>query len=154
MSFAELVQSRLAGPLGLDGLYLPATAEQLRPGALLGRSRRGKPREPWTGEALAPAGGIRSSIQDMTRLAVALLDDSAPGIDALDPVAPFGGGTRIGAGWVITEVGNRSITWHNGGSGGFRSWLGLDRTAGTGVVILSATPASVDRHGFALLAEQ
>lgn len=154
VSFAELVQSRLAGPLGLDGLYLPATAGQLRPCALLGRSRRGKPREPWTGEALAPAGGIRASIQDMTRLAVALLDDSAPGIGALDPVAPFGGGTRIGAGWVITEVGNRSITWHNGGSGGFRSWLGLDRTAGTGVVILSATPASVDRHGFALLAEQ
>lgn len=154
LSFAELVQSRLAGPLGLDGLYLPATVEQLRPSALLGRSSRGKPREPWTGEALGPAGGIRASIQDMARLAVALLDGSAPGIAALDPVAPFGGGTRIGAGWIITEVDGRSITWHNGGSGGFRSWLGLDRAAGAGAVILSATSASVDRHGFALLAEQ
>ena len=153
MTFADLVQSRLARPLGLDGLYLPVTVEQLRPGALIGRSRSGKPREPWTGEAVGPAGGVRACIQDMARLAVALLDDSAPGISALHPVAPFGGGTRIGAGWVITEVDGRSITWHNGGSGGFRSWLGLDRKVGAGVVILSATSASVDRHGFALLTE-
>ena len=42
---------------------------------------------------------------------------------------------------------------HNGGTGGFRSWLGLDRATGTGLVLLSATAASVDRQGFALLAE-
>ena len=89
----------------------------------------------------------------MATLAAALLDGSAPGSAALDPVAPFGRGARIGAGWVTTEVNDREITWHNGGSGGFRSWLGLDRAAGTGVVILSATSASVDRHGFALLAD-
>ena len=46
MPFADLVQSRLAVPLGLSGLYAPATVDQLRPGALTGRSRRGKPREP------------------------------------------------------------------------------------------------------------
>lgn len=151
MSFVELVQDRLAEPLGLDSLYVPATPEQLRPDALIGGSKRGKPREPWTGEALGPAGGLRATITDMTRLARALLDGSAPGIGALDPVAPFGGGTRIGAGWVTTQLKDRSITWHNGGSGGFRSWLGIDRAAGTGVVILTATFASVDRHGFALL---
>lgn len=153
LRFAELVRSRLAVPLGLDGLQLPTTADELRPRALVGRSRRGRSREPWTGEALGPAGGIRASIQDMARLAAALLDGSAPGIGALEPVAPFGGGTRIGAGWVVTKIDGRAITWHNGGSGGFRSWLGLDRTAGTGVVVLSATSSSVDRHGFALLAE-
>ena len=36
---------------------------------------------------LAPAGGIRASITDMARLAQALLDGSAPGLAALDPVA-------------------------------------------------------------------
>lgn len=153
MTFAELVQARIAGPLGLDGVYVPATPAGLRPDVLIGKSKRGRPREPWTGEALGPAGGIRASVQDMARLASALLDGTAPGLAALDPVAPFGGGTRIGAGWITTTIGGRSITWHNGGSGGFRSWLGIDRTAGTGAVILSATSASVDRHGFALLAE-
>lgn len=153
MKFAELVQARLAGPLELEGLYLPTSVEELRRGALIGRSRRGEPRAPWTGEAVGPAGGIRASILDMARLAVALLDGSAPGIAALDPVALFRGGSHIGAGWITTEVDGHAITWHNGGTGGFRSWLGLDRAAGTGAIILSATAASVDRGGFTLLAE-
>ncbi len=154
MHFADLVRDRLARPLGLEGVYVPATTDQLRPGALTGTSVRGRPRQPWTGEALGPAGGIRARIGDMARLAAALLGGSAPGTAALDPVASLGMGTRIGAGWITTPVDGRAITWHNGGSGGFRSWFGLDRTAGTGAVILTATAASVDRPGLALLAEQ
>lgn len=150
-TFAELVHDRVADPLELGDFYVPATPDELRSNALTGRSRRGAPRQPWTGEALGPAGGIRASIGDMAHLAAALLDGSAPGVTALDPIAPFGSDAHIGAGWVTIEADGRTITWHNGGSGGFRSWLGLDRAAGTGVVILSATSASVDRHGFALL---
>ncbi|GAA2426375.1 hypothetical protein GCM10010191_43630 [Actinomadura vinacea] len=153
MPYADLVHERIAGPLGLDRFYLPATADEVRPTALVGRSRRGRRREPWTGEAIGPAGGIRASISDMARLVTALLDGSVPGMPALDPVAPFGRGARIGAGWITIDVRGRPITWHNGGTGGFRSWVGLDRDNGTGAVILSATSASVDRHGFSLLTE-
>jgi CubicO group peptidase (beta-lactamase class C family) len=152
-SYAQLVHQRIVGPLRLDHFYLPATADQLGPSALIGRSRRGRPRQPWTGEAIGPAGGIRASIQDMARLLAALLDGSAPGITALDPVAPFGKGARIGAGWITIAVKGRQIVWHNGGTGGFRSWAGLDRDTGTGAVILSATSASVDRCGLSLLTE-
>ena len=45
----------------------------------------------------------------------------------------------------------RDITWHNGQTGGFASWWGLDRAAGTAVVILSGASPSVDRQGFELL---
>jgi CubicO group peptidase (beta-lactamase class C family) len=154
MTFADLVHERLARPLGLECMYVPATIGELRPGALTGTTVRGRPRQPWTGEALGPAGGIRARIGDLARLAAALLDGSAPGAAALDPVASLGSGARIGAGWITTPVDGRPLTWHNGGSGGFRSWFGLDRTAGTGAVILTATAASVDRPGFTLLAEQ
>ncbi|GAA2723230.1 serine hydrolase domain-containing protein [Cellulomonas aerilata] len=153
MTYAELVRARLADPLGLDSVHVPATPAELGPGALVGRSRRGSAREPWTGEAIGPAGGIRASVQDMARLTVALLDGSAPGLTALDGVAPFGRGAVVGAGWVTVDVARRPITWHNGGTGGFRSWIGLDRVAGTGVVVLSATSLAVDRAGFALLTE-
>ncbi|MFI1676287.1 serine hydrolase domain-containing protein [Streptomyces sp. NPDC020607] len=153
-TYPELVQQRIASPLQLDCFYIPKTADELRPGALNGRSRRGRPRQPWTGEALGPAGGIRASITSMARLTAAILDGSAPGIAALDPVAPLGAGARIGAAWITVQVKGRPITWHNGGTGGFRSWLGLDRSTGTGVVILSATAASVDRQGFTLLTER
>lgn len=154
MSFRDLVGNRLSVPLGLGSVYAPAAPAELGPRAVSGQSRWGRAVEPWTGGALAPAGGIRASITDMARLAQALLDGSAPGLAALDPVANFAGpAARIGAAWMTLEVKGRAVTWHNGGTGGFRSWFGLDREAGTAVVVLSATAASVDRQGFRLLQE-
>lgn len=154
VGYPELVRQRLVGPLGLSSLYAPATVEELRSTALPGRSRRGTPRAPWTGAAIAPAGGLRASINDMARLTQALLDGTAPGLAALDPVSPFSGrGVSIGAAWITLTHRNHQITWHNGGTGGFRSWIGLDRQEGAGVVLLSATSATVDPHGFKMLSE-
>lgn len=153
-TYRELLDARVARPLGMASLYAPTSAEELRPGALRGTSRSGRTQDAWTGEALAPAGGIRASIEDMGRFALALLDGSAPGTAALDPVRTFAGpGVRIGAAWITVERRGRPVTWHNGATGGFRSWLGVDRAAGTGVVLLSATARSVDRAGMALLDE-
>ncbi|WP_167138856.1 serine hydrolase domain-containing protein [Diaminobutyricimonas sp. TR449] len=150
-TYAELVRERIARPLGLSSVNVPVAPEQLRPQALTGRNAKGRPREPWTGEAIGPAGGIRASITDMASLTTALLDGTAPGLPALDPVAPLGITGRIGAAWITTKVAGREVTWHNGRSGGFASWLGLDRDASTGVVLLTATSASVDNAGMALL---
>ena len=154
LGYADLVRDRLTVPLGMSGTYAPATPARLRPTALSGRGRTGRPRAPWTGEALAPAGGLRAPITDLARLAGALLDGTAPGLAALDPVEELAGpAVRIGAAWITVEPRGREITWHNGGTGGFCSWLGLDRRAGTAVALLSATARSVDRHGFDLLTE-
>ncbi|GIF16252.1 CubicO group peptidase (beta-lactamase class C family) [Actinoplanes teichomyceticus] len=153
-SYPALVRERVADPLGLDVFYVPATPAQLRPDALTGTTGFGRHRQPWTGEAVGPAGGIRASIQAMARLAAAMLDGSAPGLSALDPVARFAGSAvRIGAGWIALERDGHTVTWHNGGTGGFRAWLGLDRAAGAGAVVLTATSRGVDRSGFRLLAE-
>lgn len=152
--YPELVRRRLVEPLGLSTLYAPSTVEELRTTALTGRSRRGRPQAPWTGAALAPAGGLRASITDMARLTQALLDGTAPGTAALDPVAPFSGrGVTIGAAWITLTHHDHQITWHNGGTGGFRSWIGLDRQETKGVVLLSATSTSVDPQGFRMLDE-
>jgi CubicO group peptidase (beta-lactamase class C family) len=154
MSYAQLVRRRIADTIGLTTFYVPGSPDELRPSALLGRSWLGRARQPWTGEAIGPAGGIRASIEDMARLVQSLLNGTAPGIAALEPVDTLAWrGVRIGAAWITVEIRGRPITWHNGGTGGFRSWLGLDRDAGTGAVVLSATSASVDRAGFRLLAE-
>jgi len=154
LDYTQLVHRRLVEPLGLSSLYAPTTAEELRPISLAGRSRRGSTRAPWTGAAIAPAGGLRASIIDMACLTEALLDGTAPGIAALDPVARFsGGGIMIGAAWITLTHQNHKVTWHNGGTGGFRSWIGLDREHRRGVVLLSATSAPVDPHGFRMLAD-
>jgi CubicO group peptidase (beta-lactamase class C family) len=152
-TYAELVATRIAQPLGLTGLYVPASSRELRPNSLTGSTRRGTPRPPWTGAALGPAGGVRATIRDLGRFADALLTGTAPGIRALDPLEPFGKGAKIGAAWITVDHQGQPVTWHNGGTGGFRSWLGLDRRAGSAVAILTASSVPVDRHGFELLAQ-
>lgn len=154
-TYAELVEARIATPLGLRSWYVPAAPAELRPRAVAGTSRRGKPAEAWTGEALGPAGGIRSTLGDLAAFARALLDGSAPGVAALEPTASFAGpAVRIGDAWLTSSVRDRQVTWHNGGTGGWRSWVGLDRAAGRAAVVLLGTTRSVDRLGMDLVLER
>ena len=48
---------------------------------------------------------------------------------------------------MTLEAKGRTVTWHNGATGGFSSWLGLDRETGTAAILLSATTGSLDHHG-------
>lgn len=145
-----LVAERVSGPLGLDSFSIPTSADDLGEHAVQGRDATGRRQQAWTGLADAPAGAIRADIHDMTELARALLAREAPGVAALDPVADFDE-HRIGAGWITSEHEGMTYTWHNGGTGGFRTWVGLDRGSGTAVVVLAATSASVDEVGLELL---
>lgn len=152
-SFAGLMHDRIAVPLGLTSWYVPATPAELSPRAVAGTTRRGRSAAPWTGEGLGPAGGIRSTVTDLGAFAAALLDGSAPGVAALEPTASFAGpAVRIGEAWLTTTVRGRTITWHNGGTGGWRSFVGVDRDAGRAAVVVRATTRSVDRVGMDLLA--
>jgi hypothetical protein len=76
-----------------------------------------------------------------------MCEGTAPGIGALDPVADAPGDSRIGAAWMTTVFKDCPLTWHNGQTGGFSSWLGVDREAGAGFAIVTATADSVDRAG-------
>lgn len=152
-SYADLVATRIAKPLGLTDTYVPVSADELRPGAVAPRNRRGAVVEPWANEAVAPAGGVRSSAADLAVLLRAMLDRSVAGADALEPVATFSGRLGIGAGWLTGPLLRRTVTWHNGGTGGFRSFVGIDREHGAGVALVSATTRSVDGAAARLLAE-
>jgi CubicO group peptidase (beta-lactamase class C family) len=147
-SYAQLLRDVL-GP----GFSTPASRQDLGPADLTGSDRLGRPMHAWVGEAVAPAGGVRATIGTMRGFLQALLDGTPPGMSALDPVVDFAPRVGIGAGWITLEHHGRTITWHNGSTGGFSSWIGLDRAAGTGVVVLAAVHRSVDRQGFRLLEE-
>ena len=135
------------------GFSTPARAEDLGPADLTGFSRFGRPLAAWVGEGLAPAGGVRATIGTMRGFVRSVLAGTARGLAALEPVSQFTPRVGIGAGWITLEFRGRAITWHNGSTGGFCSWIGLDREAGVGVVVLAARHGSVDRQGFRLLTE-
>lgn len=148
LGYPELLEARLAAPLGLASVHVPDTRGSLQPGAMTGTTRRGRPRSPWVGEGIGPAGAVRATVHDAARLVAALLDDSAPGLAALRPRAAFQGSARIGSAWITSDLGRagRAVTWHNGGTGGFRSFVGLDRDRGRGIVVVSPRGVAPDRH--------
>ncbi len=135
------------------GFSTPARAEELGPDDLTGFSRFGRPLAAWVGEGLAPAGGVRATIGTMRGFLRSVLDGTAQGLSALEPVSQFTPRVGIGAGWITLKFRGRTITWHNGRTGGFSSWIGLDREAGVGAVVLAAGHGPVDRQGFRVLTE-
>lgn len=101
-----------------------------------------------------PAGGIRSTIADMALYLKANMADATPAI-ALSHNHTFGeGGEAIGLGWFmpVTRSGD-TLVWHNGGTGGFSSYLGYLKDKKVGVVVLvnASSQGGPDRIGMAVL---
>lgn len=150
MSYPDLMHTRLFAPLGMTETAIEST-RPLVPG---GRSASGLNVQPWVADGDAPAGAAVSTVQDLAILATAILDGTAPGWDALQATAPTGrSDTSIGTFWHITRMQTgRTITWHNGQTGGYTSYLGLDQEHHRAVIVLSDVAKDVMGVGIGLLA--
>ncbi len=58
---------------------------------------------------------------------------------------------KIGLGWHIRDNEKTQIIWHNGGTGGYRTFCGFIKDKKTGVIILSNMNISADDIGFHIL---
>ena len=154
-TYAALVRRRITKPLGLADTRIHLTDEQTRRVAQ-GHTRAGAPAPPWHFEVLAGAGALRSTAADMLaylrahRRALRTPTDATPLQRAMrratTPHASTGReGTRIGYGWHQSTRDGHAVLWHSGGTGGFRSFVGLDRTTGRGVVVLVSAAVSSAR---------
>ncbi|HEX6587867.1 MAG TPA: serine hydrolase [Longimicrobiales bacterium] len=151
-SWAALVESRITGPLGMTETFVDVPVE-LSDRMSRGHAPSGDEVAPWTFDALAGAGALRSSAADMISYLAAQLD---PPVDSLgvairltqEPRAEFGTNRRIGLGWMIRDNSDgRSVWWHNGGTGGFASLAAFDPARGVAVVVLSNGGVPVDDIG-------
>jgi CubicO group peptidase (beta-lactamase class C family) len=136
--YGRLMRKRILDPLGLAATSV-GNRENMAPG---GWSARGLRRPPWSMGGFAPSGGVISTIADMARLAVALLECSAPGMESLTPIEDVA--TEVswrssGMFWNIDSAPrtDRKITWHNGRTGGYSSFIGLARHSGRAAIVLS-----------------
>jgi CubicO group peptidase (beta-lactamase class C family) len=149
--YATLLGERISRPLGLDGTTVPVLRENLPDRAPTGFSATGRPVGPWTLGSYAPAGGIRSTATDLEHYVRALLDGSAPGIDALEPRMSDGTGGQIGYAWFTESSHGTEITWHNGMTAGFASMVVLDRATHKAVIMLSNTAVGVEKLAIDIL---
>jgi CubicO group peptidase (beta-lactamase class C family) len=153
--YRDLVRERILVPAGLTEAIIPYAESELTERDLRGETAGGRDSAPWLGEALAPAGGLRADIDQMATFTQRLLTGTVPGMDALTPKVTDDE-AKTGWAWITmrSPASDRPVTWHNGGTGGFTSYLGIDPERQVGVVLLSARGESVDhvtQAGFQLL---
>lgn len=135
-AWPDLVASRLLEPHGLGETRIPTTTATLGAGAPRGRVASGQRAAAWVMDGMAPCGGVRSTVADLARWVASMIDGSNPAADALDPVADAGQGTQVAINWFLTPVGEDTIVWHNGATGGFHSFCGHVHGTGRGIVLL------------------
>lgn len=152
--YATLLTRRLFDPLGLTSTYAPIIPAGLRADDPHGHTQPGLRAAPWTMGGSAPAGGIRSTATDLATYLEAVADGSAPGAAAATEVLFEGeDGERTSMNWFHEDFAGDGtpITWHNGMTGGFASFVGFDPADGRGVIVLSDTARSVDELGVGVL---
>jgi serine-type D-Ala-D-Ala carboxypeptidase/endopeptidase len=154
--YEALLLERVTRSLGMKD-----TAITLGPGLLkrlaAGHAATGYAAGNWDIPTLAGAGAIRSTAADMlTFLAAQLAAPDGPLGPAmadthLARATADRPGMETGLAWVIRTSGDARVLWHNGGTGGYHSFVGFNPKRHTAVVVLHNSAMSIDDIGFHLL---
>lgn len=157
-SYEALVKERVLAPLGMSQSGITLTPSMKRHMAQ-GFNAYGSPVPLWDIPTLAGAGALRSSANDMLEFLAANLDSASVPLGAAMAMAHaprkvIGPNNSIGLAWNRVELFGTPVTWHNGGTGGFRTFIGMDLEHHRGVIVLSNSTISPDDIGFHLLVPQ
>jgi CubicO group peptidase (beta-lactamase class C family) len=148
--YESLIRVRVTEPLNMPdtGITISSSMQQRM---ATGHNGLLAPVANWDLPTLAGAGALRSSANDMLTFLEAFLGYKetplAPAMKAMLEVRRPVGNTKLEIGLAWHVLGESA--WHSGGTGGFRSFVGFDPKARTGVVVLSNafTPSGVDDIG-------
>lgn len=154
-SYEALTLSKIANPLGMKETKITFD-DKMKQNLAMGYSH-GEQVSNWDIPTLAGAGAIRSSVHDMLIYLQANMglkkSKLYPAMQLSHQVRhdKVGGGTRVGLGWHISKGADGDVIWHNGGTGGYRSFAGFVKETGKGVVVLTNSDEDADDLGFHLL---
>lgn len=154
LDYEQLIVERICHVLGMEDTGITTTADM--------KERLAKGHNPvgevpdWDIPTLAGAGALRSTASDiLTFLGANMGIKRSRLLPAMDmthePRMDAGKTMSVGLGWHIRGNGKTQIVWHNGGTGGYRSFCGFIKDKKIGVVVLSNMNISADDIGFHLL---
>jgi len=157
--YESLVRTRICQPLRMSNTGITLTPE-MKAHLATGHNQALRPVANWDLPTLAGAGALRSNVNDMLKFVAANIGLIATplasamakthqtqhdtGIEGLD----------VGLGWHILKRFDTELIWHNGGTGGYHSFVGFNKAKRTGVVILSNSTNDIDDIGRHLLESQ
>ena len=156
--YAPLLRRRVLAPLDMTDTVVDwhqADDRRLAPG-----HDENQPAAHWDLAAYAPAGSLVSTTRDLAKFVrFCLAADPARPLHAalsatLKARVPSDDGGQVGLAWQIAKQDGVTVYWHNGGTGGFRSFLAFSPDTGRGVVLLTNHTRGLEAMGFALLADR
>lgn len=135
--FEQLVKERIFAKYQMDNSStIKDNVDNILVGGL---DEEGQPTPNWDPGSLIGAGGIYSTVEDLTKFAFAQFDTTNQELN-LTRVKTFGENEYrdVGLGWfIINRKNGDKWYWHNGGTGGYSSSMALDIEQKNGIIILS-----------------
>ncbi|MBD9478257.1 serine hydrolase [Pseudoxanthomonas sp. PXM02] len=135
-----LMKQRLFAPLGMEHAYINTPPAGVR--AAAGHTPNARPTSAWHFQTnLAGVGGARATLDDMVRYLQGQLDAEASAIAPALKLSQqkVSDAPPMAMNWMLMPVGGRTVHVHEGGTGGFSSFVSFDKEKRRGVVILSDT---------------
>lgn len=150
--YEQVINDRVLKPLGMSNSFVDVPSS--RTGSLSNGYDVGlNQAKHWQLPSLAGAGAIKSNTKDMAQYLKANLNPQVNFVKLTHKqTTGFDNkNAKLGLAWFTTEYEKGSYLWHNGGTGGFRSFIGFDQTNNKGIVILENTANGMDSLGNAYL---
>ena len=154
--YETLVRERVTRPLGMTSTLVTLPPD-MQARFAVGHGPMLEPVANWDFPVLAGAGALRSTTNDLlTFLAANMGYVKTPLAAAMATMLtvrrPTGApNLSIALGWHVLSSSGKNLIWHNGGTGGYRTFIGFDPQSRVGVVVLSnagtvAGPDDIGRH--------
>ncbi|MFN8354888.1 MAG: serine hydrolase [Spirosomataceae bacterium] len=146
-SYPQLLQDVICTPLKMSQTNTLNNSPYLTMGHI-----GTKPVAHWDFDVLAGAGALRSNVPDMLRYLKAQMGLEASPLQAAmnltqQPLHEINNVMKIGLGWHFLAANNDEIIWHNGGTGGYRTYIGFSKKTNKGIIILTNALQSPDDLG-------
>lgn len=147
-SYEDLLQSEIAERFGMKNTT--SIRDKVSTELIKGLDAKGKETPNWDLEVLSGAGGILSTIEDLTKFTIAHLDSNNKALQ-LTTQETFKANDKmgVGLGWHLrTSESGKDWVWHNGATGGYSSSLTFNKATQNGVIILSNVSGVSPKMGF------
>jgi CubicO group peptidase (beta-lactamase class C family) len=135
-TYQELLDSLITKPLNMS--KTTTNRNDVKQNLVVGLNALGQPTPNWDLNVLSGAGAILSNVEDLSKFAMAQFDSTNTALNLTREKAyVHNENLSMGLGWHFSTKDGNEWMWHNGGTGGYSSVLGLNMQNKNGIIILT-----------------
>lgn len=140
--FETLLRDRLFTPVGMGNSYINKKPDAVKPAQ--GHTPNTRETSAWTFKTnAAGVGGVRSTLDDMVNYLQAQLGKTesaiSPALKLTQQEIQTQANNKMAMNWMLAPLDAHKVHLHEGGTGGFSTFVAFDLETKRGVVILSDT---------------